>query len=228
MASPMIRSDSPPAYASALSKKFTPASYAAARQSSARLPASCGPNVTQDPKDRTLTFRPVPPRRRYSISMVTPLVLGGVFGADRANRPNPTGEPGVAVPRPDRAPPGVRCWPGERPARDPRTAVSAPVPGTRGPVAGGGVAHRIRAGRCRPRAPYGCRIRPGRPAAGHLRSGVRPRWSPGLRALRRDVAPLRQSRPAGDGHDPTAVVVGGQVDAQRRRRDGGGGRSARR
>ncbi len=33
IASPMIVSDLPPAYTSALSKKLTPASYAAARQS---------------------------------------------------------------------------------------------------------------------------------------------------------------------------------------------------
>ena len=44
---------------------------------------------------------------------------------------------------------------------------------------------------------------------------VRPRWPPGLRALRRHAAPLRRAGSAGDGLHPAAVVVGGQVDAPR-------------
>src|SRR6478752_4959925 len=76
MALPMIRSDSPPAYASALSKKLTPASRATDRQSRARLVSSWPPKVTQEPKDRTLICKPVRPIRRYSIAgsfaMVSP------------------------------------------------------------------------------------------------------------------------------------------------------------
>ena len=55
MASPMMRSDSPPAYASALSKKLTPASLAAARQSRARPVSSWAPKLTHEPNERTLT-----------------------------------------------------------------------------------------------------------------------------------------------------------------------------
>src|SRR4051812_16693749 len=65
----MIRSDSPPAYDSALSKKLTPASRAAARQSRAMPVSSCVPNDTHEPKDRTLTCRPDRPRYRCSIAM---------------------------------------------------------------------------------------------------------------------------------------------------------------
>src|SRR5918995_6372992 len=67
MAAPMIRSDSPPAYDWALSKKLTPASYAAARQSRARPTSSWGPNDTHEPNDSTLTLRPDRPSLRYSI-----------------------------------------------------------------------------------------------------------------------------------------------------------------
>ena len=56
MASPMIRSDSPAEYASALSKKLTPASWAAARQSAARVPASTG--VRRSPTNRTTARSP--------------------------------------------------------------------------------------------------------------------------------------------------------------------------
>jgi hypothetical protein len=76
MASPMMRSDSPPAYASALSKKFTPTWYAASMHSIARSTSSWLLKVTQDPKDSTLTFSPEPPRRRYSISMVVAPAVG--------------------------------------------------------------------------------------------------------------------------------------------------------
>src|ERR1035441_6297247 len=65
----MIVSDLPPAYTSALSKKLMPASYAAARQSRAVWPASCGPKLTQEPNERALTFRPERPRRRYCMSI---------------------------------------------------------------------------------------------------------------------------------------------------------------
>src|SRR5580658_1733775 len=65
----MMRSDSPPEYDSALSKKLTPASHAAARQSAASPSSSWGPKVTQEPNDSTLTLMPARPSRRYSISM---------------------------------------------------------------------------------------------------------------------------------------------------------------
>src|SRR3954470_19315472 len=65
----MIRSDSPPAYASALSKKFTPLSHAAAMQSRARPVSSCAPNDTHEPNDNTLTLRPDRPSLRYSMSI---------------------------------------------------------------------------------------------------------------------------------------------------------------
>jgi hypothetical protein len=55
MASPMIRSDSPPAYTSALSKKLTPASLAICRHSAARSRSTWDPKVTQEPNERTLT-----------------------------------------------------------------------------------------------------------------------------------------------------------------------------
>ena len=75
MAAPMIRSDSPPAYTSALSKKLTPASRAAVKQSRARLVSSWFPNVTHDPKESALTRRPERPRRRYSIVVVVPSAI---------------------------------------------------------------------------------------------------------------------------------------------------------
>ena len=52
----MIASLCPPAYASALSKKLHPASYAACMHSSASLSSSWVSNVTQLPNDSTLTL----------------------------------------------------------------------------------------------------------------------------------------------------------------------------
>src|SRR5690242_18841900 len=69
IASPMIRSDSPPAYDSALSKKLTPASYAAFMHSDASPTPNWSPNVTHEPSDSTLTWRPARPSRRYSMFM---------------------------------------------------------------------------------------------------------------------------------------------------------------
>ena len=65
----MILSDSPSAYTSALSKKLTPASYAAAMHSFAGLSSSWKWNVTHDPYDSALTCRPEFPRRRYCMSI---------------------------------------------------------------------------------------------------------------------------------------------------------------
>src|SRR3546814_1339170 len=70
MACPMIRSDSPIAYASALSKKFTPASWAASMQSRALPTSSWLPKLTQEPNDSTLTWRPDLPNRRCSMGPV--------------------------------------------------------------------------------------------------------------------------------------------------------------
>ena len=69
MAWPMMRSDSPPAYDSALSKKLTPASRAAAMQSEASPMSIWSPKVTHEPKDSTLTFSPERPSLRYCISI---------------------------------------------------------------------------------------------------------------------------------------------------------------
>src|SRR5689334_11740316 len=66
----MIRSDSPPAYTSALSKKLTPRSHAALKQSHARPVSSWLPKVTHDPNASTLTCSPERPSRRYSISVM--------------------------------------------------------------------------------------------------------------------------------------------------------------
>src|SRR5262245_47925308 len=68
----MIRSLSPPAYASALSKKFMPPWYAASRHSTAAPVSSWAPNDTHDPNDRTLTWRPDRPNRRYCMSAMPP------------------------------------------------------------------------------------------------------------------------------------------------------------
>ena len=64
MAWPMMRSDWPPAYTSALSKKFTPRSKAAVRQAFAKSVSSWLPKVTHDPNESALTLRPERPRRR--------------------------------------------------------------------------------------------------------------------------------------------------------------------
>ena len=75
----MIRSDSPPAYASALSKKLTPASSRGRQAVAARLGVELVPNVTHEPNDRTLTCRPVRPSRRYVHPVIVsfgPPVLG--------------------------------------------------------------------------------------------------------------------------------------------------------
>jgi hypothetical protein len=66
----MIRSDSPPAYASALSKNVMPPSHAAAMQSRALPVSSWVPKDTHDPKERRLTFRPERPRRRCGMSLM--------------------------------------------------------------------------------------------------------------------------------------------------------------
>ena len=63
----MIASLSPPAYASALSKKLHPASCAACMHSSASVSSSWVSNVTQLPNDSTLTLMPARPSRRYSM-----------------------------------------------------------------------------------------------------------------------------------------------------------------
>src|SRR5438445_13247533 len=63
----MTRSDSPPAYDSALSKKLMPASYAVAMHARASATPICPLNDTHDPNDSTLTFRPARPNRRYSM-----------------------------------------------------------------------------------------------------------------------------------------------------------------
>src|SRR5437762_2313658 len=68
----MTRSDSPPSYDSALSKKFTPASYAACRQSVASATPTLPPNVTHEPSDSTLSCKPERPSRRYSMFMRLP------------------------------------------------------------------------------------------------------------------------------------------------------------
>src|ERR1035437_628661 len=83
----MIVSERPPAYTSALSKKLTPASYAAARQSLALSPASWGPKLTHEPKERTLTLRPDRPRRRYCISMPRGYGTGPMFRVHVRGRP---------------------------------------------------------------------------------------------------------------------------------------------
>src|SRR5262245_14109250 len=64
----MMRSDSPPAYDSALSKKLTPALRAASRHSIAVSRPSWAPNDTHEPNESTLTWRPLRPRRRYSMT----------------------------------------------------------------------------------------------------------------------------------------------------------------
>src|ERR1700730_6504817 len=64
MAAHMMLCDSPPAYTSALSKKWKPESYAAASTSRALVPASWGPKLTQEPKEKTLTRTPARPRWR--------------------------------------------------------------------------------------------------------------------------------------------------------------------
>ena len=63
MARPMMDSDSPPAYTSALSKKLTPPSLAAASWSLARPTSTWLPKVTQEPKLNCETWRPEDPRR---------------------------------------------------------------------------------------------------------------------------------------------------------------------
>ncbi len=70
MTRPMIASLSPPAYASALSKKLQPASWAACMHSSAMSSFSWLSNVTQLPKEMTDTWRPLRPSRRYFIFVV--------------------------------------------------------------------------------------------------------------------------------------------------------------
>jgi hypothetical protein len=60
----MIVSLSPRAYTSALSKKLTPRSHAAAMQSRAAFTSSWLPYVTHEPKDSSLTLRPLRPNRR--------------------------------------------------------------------------------------------------------------------------------------------------------------------
>src|SRR5262245_62083222 len=94
MARPMICSLLPPAYDSALSKKFTPASRAAVRQALARLESSWFPNVTQLPNDSTLTFSPQRPKRRYSIvvSVAMSVSCGSRAGAVSARHPAPVDE----------------------------------------------------------------------------------------------------------------------------------------
>src|SRR5579863_4383770 len=88
----MIRSDSPPEYASALSKKLTPASPAASMHSTASPVSSCGPKVTHEPNDSTLTLRPVRPSRRYSISIVQPLSSVGAEARHRRPWSRPSGQ----------------------------------------------------------------------------------------------------------------------------------------
>src|SRR5215203_1780482 len=67
MASPMMRSASPRLLASALSKKLTPASRAVCNNSMASSFWTWVPNVTHEPRERTLTLTPAWPRRRYSM-----------------------------------------------------------------------------------------------------------------------------------------------------------------
>ena len=62
-ASPMISSLLPAAYTSALSKKFTPASQAAAMHSRAAPVSSWLPYVTHEPNESSLTLRPERPSR---------------------------------------------------------------------------------------------------------------------------------------------------------------------
>ena len=61
---PITRSASPFAYASALSKKLTPASWAARMHASAPSSPTWLPNVTQAPNDSSLTFSPARPSLR--------------------------------------------------------------------------------------------------------------------------------------------------------------------
>ena len=63
-ASPMISSLLPAAYTSALSKKFTPGSHAAAMHSRAAPVSSWLPYVTHEPNESSLTLRPERPSRR--------------------------------------------------------------------------------------------------------------------------------------------------------------------
>ncbi len=62
--SPMISSLLPAAYTSALSKKFTPRSHAAAMHSRAAPVSSWFPYVTHEPNESSLTLRPQRPSRR--------------------------------------------------------------------------------------------------------------------------------------------------------------------
>ncbi len=93
MASPMMVSDWPPEYTSALSKKLTPPSYAAARQSRAVRPASWGPKLTHEPNDSTLSLRPEPPSRLYCMFIARGYASGEARQPERcaqwAMRPTP-------------------------------------------------------------------------------------------------------------------------------------------
>ena len=78
MTRPMIASLSPAAYASALSKKLQPASYAVCMHSIARSSFIWLSNVTQLPNESTDTCRPLRPSRRYSILSLADLLAIGV------------------------------------------------------------------------------------------------------------------------------------------------------
>ncbi len=62
MSFPRMRSDAPPAYTSAVSKKFTPASRQRA-YSSAEVASSASPPNDMVPKHSSETRMPVPPRK---------------------------------------------------------------------------------------------------------------------------------------------------------------------
>src|SRR5579872_2403334 len=132
----MMRSDSPPEYDSALSKKLTPASRAAPRQSAARLSSSWGPKVTHEPKDRTLTLSPVRPSRRYSISM------GNAPFRCQAARGEPTSPAAMASHRRG----DERCaWVGTA-AESPRPRASGPARSHQPAVPDGLDAHHLAGG----------------------------------------------------------------------------------